>query len=687
MTGVIATIPKFQFSNATGTPLANGTLTVYLAGTTTLTNTWQDYQLTSLNTNPIVLDSRGECVLWLDSAVTYKFVLKNSSGVVQWTQDNLTGAGAAAALLSTALAAPSGSSLIGFLQSGAGAVARTVQSKERDTVSVKDFGAVGDGVTDDTASINAMFASSAGKVVNFQSGTYLISSALTPASNCVINVSAGVLIITATVGISMIDLTGKTGVHVFGSGKLQMTGTGISANIGVINLTNATNCIISGVEIQGNQWSGIFMNDSVNCHAMYNYIHDSLGSVQDSAGVTVYGNCVSCSVDHNKIFNPGSHGVLVQGYGSNTVTLKTRVTYNDIEQCKAYGIITYQIDHNNTYTLIHGNRIKNISGISPNNSGGAGIYIQSSGGVVCTDNSISNVCTATSNNTLTPGGIGINNISDTLIPPVVSGNSISDVGLTVGGVSNPNAIILAGINISSSVNGVVLGENTIKNSVGITPIMIGLFVNAASNVICTALNVSIPATSTGSIGVFVFANGLSVSNFIFNTLNIVGCDYSGFRVDPSGAFSINNLSLNGATIIGGGGSCIPLRLNSIVNGSVSGVNAQATTATSLSINSSIQLHVTTSNLTTTGINSINTSGTCTNSFIDKSVYWGTSSALMANTATGLNIEWRSNVQPGAGNFAVGDHTIQSLPAVGSPKGWFCTVSGANGGTQVSEGNL
>ena len=69
------------------------------------------------------------------------------------------------------LSASSGSDLVGHIAAGAGAVATTVQAKLRETVSVKDFGAVGDGATDDTAAIQA--ATSAADGVFYPSGTYI----------------------------------------------------------------------------------------------------------------------------------------------------------------------------------------------------------------------------------------------------------------------------------------------------------------------------------------------------------------------------------------------------------------------------------------------------------------------------------------------------------------------------------
>jgi len=53
------------------------------------------------------------------------------------------------------LAAPNGAALVTYLPSWTGAIATNVQAKLRESVSVKDFGAVGDGVTDDTEAIQA----------------------------------------------------------------------------------------------------------------------------------------------------------------------------------------------------------------------------------------------------------------------------------------------------------------------------------------------------------------------------------------------------------------------------------------------------------------------------------------------------------------------------------------------------
>jgi hypothetical protein len=86
---------------------------------------------------------------------------------------------AEASALRADLAAASGSSLVGFLQAGASAVARTTQVKLREIVSVLDFGADPTGVTDSTAAIQAAIDDvSVGATILFPSGTYKATSQL-----------------------------------------------------------------------------------------------------------------------------------------------------------------------------------------------------------------------------------------------------------------------------------------------------------------------------------------------------------------------------------------------------------------------------------------------------------------------------------------------------------------------------
>ena len=77
----------------------------------------------------------------------------------------------------------------GFIQSGTGAVQRTVENKLKDTVSVKDFGAVGDGVADDAAAVQAAIdtVEPFGGSVLFPPGKYLFGSQVTIDSTHVAN--------------------------------------------------------------------------------------------------------------------------------------------------------------------------------------------------------------------------------------------------------------------------------------------------------------------------------------------------------------------------------------------------------------------------------------------------------------------------------------------------------------------
>jgi hypothetical protein len=78
-----------QFFRANGEPLVGGKLYTYTAGTTTPQPTYTDSAGGTANTNPVILDSRGEADIWLGGA-TYKFKLADANDVEIWTVDNIS---------------------------------------------------------------------------------------------------------------------------------------------------------------------------------------------------------------------------------------------------------------------------------------------------------------------------------------------------------------------------------------------------------------------------------------------------------------------------------------------------------------------------------------------------------------------------------------------------------------------
>lgn len=78
---------KQSFENSAGAPLVGGRLYTYDAGTNTPRATYQDAAGTVPNTNPVILDARGEATIFWSGA--YKVVLRDAADVTLWTVDNV----------------------------------------------------------------------------------------------------------------------------------------------------------------------------------------------------------------------------------------------------------------------------------------------------------------------------------------------------------------------------------------------------------------------------------------------------------------------------------------------------------------------------------------------------------------------------------------------------------------------
>lgn len=91
MTTILSPYTKQRFFDNNGNPLVGGLLTSYAAGTTTPIATYKDSTGGTPNTNPIVLNFRGEADIWLQPNVAYKFALTDaaSNAIPGWPIDNI----------------------------------------------------------------------------------------------------------------------------------------------------------------------------------------------------------------------------------------------------------------------------------------------------------------------------------------------------------------------------------------------------------------------------------------------------------------------------------------------------------------------------------------------------------------------------------------------------------------------
>lgn len=173
--------PFQQFFDRDGTPLDNGFVyigTVNLNPETNPLTVYFDDALTipaaqPLRTSNGYIMRNGSPARLYTSQEDFSLTVREKNGVLVFTAADAT----SLSNLATQLAAGSGSSLVGYNQGGVGAIDRTVQSRLRDFVSVEDFGAVGDGVADDTTALSNAIAAQV--PLYFGDKTYKITAPIT----------------------------------------------------------------------------------------------------------------------------------------------------------------------------------------------------------------------------------------------------------------------------------------------------------------------------------------------------------------------------------------------------------------------------------------------------------------------------------------------------------------------------
>jgi len=309
-----------QFFDNNGNVLTGGKLWSYQAGTTTPQVTYTSASGATAHTNPIVLDSAGRVAtgeIWVTAGQNYKFVLMTSTNVTIATWDNITG------INGTGLA--TNAINVEYDPPFTGAVSTNVEAELAQTVSVKNFGAVGDGTTDDSAAFAAAISYANSVAFAAVSTGYPIGKAkvVVPAGDYVINTGSSIanwqceivgdgrevtrikiasgqyfLTVSATIFNASIQGISFTG----GKGTLAHTFTGVNVkghlDIYKNNFNNYTECAVGSLASDYPYWK----------------IHDNLfyGTLT-SKGVVLSGNPDLCVIENNSFLCNLYHVKVKQG--------------------------------------------------------------------------------------------------------------------------------------------------------------------------------------------------------------------------------------------------------------------------------------------------------------------------------------------------------------------------------------
>ena len=189
-----------------------------------------------------------------------------------------------------ALAASGGSSRVGYLPYGTNAVATTVQDKLQQIVSVKDFGAKGDGSTSDIAAIAAAIAATPTYgTLYFPPGVYIGYIQLRRSNISIVGAGSGSTILKLPNSCPNVTVAYEGGGTVTGLPNVIEIGEAALGN----SANTYTNVVVQGIGINGNKTNNpdvtmdLFGHGIIACKTSYCKISDVNASNCWVSGISI----------------------------------------------------------------------------------------------------------------------------------------------------------------------------------------------------------------------------------------------------------------------------------------------------------------------------------------------------------------------------------------------------------------
>jgi hypothetical protein len=238
---------------------------------------------------------------------------------------------------------------VSYNEGSLGAVNTSVQAKLRESVSVKDFGAVGDGVTDDTAAIQAALNAANNKTLLFNEGTYLVSKGVSdyvlevPNSISIVGTEAQVTIKLSTATGTAYMLGRSTASSHFSMEGIILDGnstvlTGINCNgvhLPEASIVKSKNNVYLNLKDQGSALGGkgIYANNSTLYISEINVENDTFSNITRNAVQTYNGTQITIKDCYGTGFLTSFTDINGQILG---VNVRTKCTIkNNVVNCDA----------------------------------------------------------------------------------------------------------------------------------------------------------------------------------------------------------------------------------------------------------------------------------------------------------------------------------------------------------------